>query len=103
MSLAVPFYSVRLNYEDDNVNTTDWTQLVAALPKTCQLIEIFDSSGESLSLGLGADGEEEQFFIITPGGNGQLPVFLPTLSRISLKAISGDASSGEIIVNFYQQ
>lgn len=103
MPIAVPFYSVRLNYNSNNVTTAAWVQLVAALPKTCQFLEIFDSSGQSLSLGLGASSEEEQFFIIIPGGNGQLPIFLPTLSRISLKAISGDAVDGEIVVNFYQQ
>lgn len=103
MPIANPFYSVRLNYADQNVDTSAWVELVAALPKTCQLLEIFDSSGQSLSLGLGESGQENQLFIITPGGNNQLPIFLPTLSRISLKAISGNATEGEIIINFYQQ
>lgn len=103
MSIAVPFYSVRMDYSDVNVNTTDWQQLLASLPKTAQLVEIFDSSGETISLAMGAEGEEEQYLIILPGGNGKIPLFIPTLARLSLKSLTNDAVEGEIVINFYQQ
>lgn len=103
MSLVIPFYSVRMDYSMVPVNTSSWTQLVASLPKTAQFVEIFDSSGEAISLGLGGAGDEAQYLIIPPGGNDKIELFLPTLSRISLKALESTANTGEIIINFYNQ
>lgn len=103
-SLAQPIYSKRYDYEANPVNTTDWTELIASLPQTAQLIDVFDGSGRAIALAVGAPGEEVQYVIIPPGGNtGPLPLFFASLSRISIKAIGANADSGELVVNLYKQ
>lgn len=94
--------SVRMLYSTTNVTTAAWVQLIASLNYDVTRVEIFDSSGQTLMLGLGASGSESNYFDITPGGNGMVDAKISKGSRISLRALSSTASSGEITINFYQ-
>jgi len=92
----------RLVYSSTNVTTGAWTQLLASVGATAiKEIEIFDSSGETLELGLGAAGSETSSSFIIPGGNGRIPLQIPAGTRLSIKAVSATANSGEIVVNLY--
>jgi len=92
---------VRNDYSSVNVTTTAYVQLVASTTLATTLIEIFDSSGQTLYLATGGSGSEVNQLIIYPGGNGQIPFAIPAGSRVSIKAISATASVGEIDINFY--
>jgi hypothetical protein len=92
----------RLVYSSTNVTTGAWTQLLASVGATAiKEIEIFDSSGEILELGLGAAGSEASSSFIIPGGNGRIPLQIPAGTRLSIKAVSATVNSGEIVVNLY--
>ena len=65
------------------------------------MIEVFDSSGEALIIGVGAAASEVVQFCVTPGGNGQIPLGIPSASRIAIKALTNTASNGFIIINLY--
>lgn len=88
-------------YSSVNVTTGAYVQLVASLASTANLVEIFDSSGQTMALAVGAAASEVQQFYIFPGGNGQVSLNIPSGSRVSIIAISGTAAVGEIDVNFY--
>ena len=60
-----------------------------------------DSSGQTLKLALGGAGSEVDKFLITPGGNGKIKFRVPSGSRVSIKAVSATASTGEIDINFF--
>lgn len=92
---------VRNDYTSVNVTTAAYVQLVASTTSTTNMVEVFDSSGQTLALAVGAVASEVIQFYITPGGNGQVPLAIPSGSRVSIKAISATASVGEIDVNFY--
>lgn len=93
---------LRRNYVSSPVNTVDgYVQLVALLTSAAKEIEIFDSSGETLVLAIGAAASEVDKVYVIPGGNGKIPVKIAASSRLSIKAISGNATSGELIINFY--
>lgn len=92
--------STRRDYSSGNVTTGAWTQLVASLSDSVNEIEIFDSSGQTMELGIGGAGVEARTLIIMKGGNGKIPLYLPSGARISVRAISGTASTGEICINF---
>lgn len=96
-------YSVRNAYASTNVTTSAWVQLLAkdTLSFQTSAVCIFDSSGQTLKLGLGASGQEQQVLIIPPGG-GCFPLAIPPNDRLSIKAITATASSGEIDLNFFQ-
>lgn len=88
-------------YSTTNVTTTAYTQVVASLASAVTIIDIFDSSGQVLVLATGAAGAEVQKAYIYPGGNGQIPIFIAAGTRVSIRAISANAVSGEINMTFY--
>jgi hypothetical protein len=95
-------HRARLVYSSTNVTTGAWTQLLAAVGSTeIKEIEIFDSSGETLELGIGAEGSEVVKSYVIPGGNGRIPLQIPVLSRLAIRAVSATANSGELIINMY--
>lgn len=93
---------VRLAYSSTNVTTGAWVELLSSVGATAvKEIEIFDSSGETLELGIGASGSESSKCYVFPGGNGRIPVQIAATARIAIKAVSATANSGEILINFY--
>lgn len=93
----------RNDYSSVNVTTGAYVQLLAAASVTAAVkeIEIFDSSGQTLLLATGAAASEVDQIYIIPGGNGRIPLAIAASTRISVKAVSATASSGEIIINLY--
>lgn len=93
--------TVRNNYGSVNVTNGAWVELVASLAADVNLLEIFDSSGQTLEIGTGGAGVETVLFLVFPGGNGQVPVAIASGTRVSIKAVSGTANAGELNINFY--
>lgn len=87
--------SVRTLYSPTPVGSVTPVAIVASLPANCSEIDVFDSSGQTLELMIGASGSETRQRIIPPGGSGRVPQWLPQGSRVSLRALSATASAGE--------
>jgi hypothetical protein len=93
---------IRLVYSTTNVTTSAWVELLSTVGITAvREIEIFDSSGETLEIGVGAVGSEVSNSYIFPGGNGRIPLQIEENKRISVRAVSATANSGELVINFY--
>lgn len=92
---------VRNVYSTTSVTTAAYVQLVASLASAVTEIEIFDSSGETLILAVGAAAAEVDQVYIIPGGNGRIPLAIASGARVSIKAASANATVGEVIINFY--
>lgn len=85
-----------------SVTSAAWTQLIASTAAECQGITVFDSSGVSVEIGVGAAASEARVLVVPPGGlNGFIPLRIPAGSRVSIKAISttADYTSAEHILN----
>lgn len=91
----------RNDYTSTSVTTGAWVQLVASLGADVTELEIFDSSGQTLELGIGAAASESRLVLVFPGGNGRIPVAIASGARISIRAVSATANAGEIDINFY--
>lgn len=92
----------RLVYSVTPVFTISWVELLSSVGLTdVKEIEIFDSSGETLQLGVGANGSEISKIYVFPGGNGRIPLQIDAGERLAVKSVSGNAISGEIIINLY--
>lgn len=91
----------RNDYTSTNVTTGAYVQLIASTSGITNMVEVFDSSGETLVLAVGGSGSEVDQFYINPGGNGQIPLTIPSGSRVSIKAITATASVGYINLNLY--
>lgn len=97
-----PKNKIRLVYSSTNVTTGAWVQLLSSIGASeIKEIEIFDSSGETLELGLGAAGSEISQVYVFPGGNGRIPIQIAAGTRLSIRAVSATANSGEIVINLY--
>ena len=89
---------IRNAYASTPVTTAAYVELVASLTATAQKVQIFDSSGQTLIFAVGAAGAENPLFYITPGGL-DISVSIAATSRIAIKALSGNATVGEIVLN----
>lgn len=98
----VPITKVRNDYSSSPVSTVAYTHIINSVPATATEIEIFDSSGQTLVVAFGAPGLEVDQLYLIPGGNGQIPLLVPAGTNVSVKAVSANATAGELDVNLYQ-
>lgn len=94
--------SVELSTNDHSstaVTTSAYVELIASTSGTINQLLIFDSSGEGLILATGAAASETDVLYIPPGGM-DYPVDLTIASgtRVSVKALTGNTSSGDLII-----
>lgn len=93
--------STRTDHTITPVTTGAWVQLVASLSAAVNNLTIFSSSGQELELGIGAAAAETRVLYLPPGGfDSTTPLHLPSGSRISVRAISGTASTGILGINY---
>lgn len=88
------------DYSSVNVTTGAYVQLVASTTSATNLLQVFDSSGQTIILAVGAAASEVDQCFIFPGGQGDIPLAIPAGSRVSIKAQTATANSGYIAINF---
>lgn len=93
-----PFFN---DYSSTSVTTSAYTTAVASLTSAVNMVEVFDSSGQAMILAVGAAASEVNQFYILPGGNGQVPLAIASGARVSIRALTANATSGYILINFY--
>lgn len=84
------------------VTTAAWVQLIASMDKAISTVEIYNSSGSILELGLGSAGNEVSipYYILPNGSLILLPIEIAFGQRLSAKAVNQDATVGELVLNF---
>ena len=92
---------VRNDYGSVNVTTAAYVALIASTSGAANLMEIFDSSGQTLKIAFGAAASEVDQFLVFPGGNGPVSISVPASTRVSIRAVSASATVGEISLNLY--
>lgn len=92
--------TVRNVYTVTAVTTSAFVTLVIQAPTPTNFATVFDSSGQTLGLYTGSTGNEVLQTIIPPGG-GELPFPCAAGSKVSIKAISANATTGELDINFH--
>lgn len=90
----------RIDYTVTPVTTLAWTTLVAATAAQIEWMDMFDSSGETMEIGIGAAGLEVQVGYVIPGGN-RINQVIPAGTRIAIRAVSADATVGEHTTNMF--
>jgi hypothetical protein len=93
--------AVRNDYSSTNVTTGAWVELVASLSGDVNLINVADTCGEVLEIGTGAAASESRLLVLPPGGyEGNIPVSIASGTRVALRALSGNCTTGDHIANF---
>jgi len=94
--------SARLVYTGTPVTTGAWTTLVGTTSKSITALYVFDSSGQTMEIGVGPNGSESRIMIIQPGGpDGAVEIVITQGSRIAVRAVSATADVGEIVLNTF--
>lgn len=83
------------------VTSATWVQLIASTTADISELEIFDSSGQVLEIGVGPALSEVSKNYIIPGGNGRITVDIPAGSRVAIKAVTATANVGLSVINYY--
>jgi hypothetical protein len=79
--------------------TTSYYEAVASLADDISKIAIYDTSGETIELAIGASGAEVVRLTIGPGCDQQLDVALSIGDRIAVRTVGSNATSGSLILN----
>lgn len=92
---TAPVYT---DYSSTSVTTAAYTQLVASTSAAITHLSIFDSSGNAMILATGAAASEVIKLYIPPGG-GEFDLAIPISTRISIKALTANSTSGYNLLN----
>jgi hypothetical protein len=93
--------NIRNRYTVTPVTTAAYVELLSGAANTVNIRDwqVWDSSGQAMVIAKGAVGSEVPFAYVPPGGLYQFTMSIPSGTRISAKALSGNAVSGELIIN----
>ena len=92
-------HNIRYNYATGIVTTSAYTQILASASATSSLY-ISDTSGSAIILATGAAGSEVDQLYIPPGGfESFVNLAIAASTRLSIKALDVNASSGQLIIN----
>lgn len=90
----------RIDYSSTSVTTSAYTTVAASLSDSVTQILFSDQSGQVMVIAVGGSGSEVDKFYIPVGGSGVIDLAIPSGSRVSVKAVTGTASSGDLTMTF---
>ncbi len=89
------------DYTGTAVTTATYVTLIASTSADANLISVFDSSGQTIIIAVGAAASEVDQCYVFPGGQGNITLRIPSGSRVSLKAKTATASVGYLALNLF--
>lgn len=91
----------KVSQDLSSVTTSAYTQIVGSTSADINVLSAFESSGQGLILATGASSSEVDVLYIPPGGFGHtVPLYVPSGTRLSIKALLGNPSDGRLVANF---
>lgn len=99
--VAAAAYDV--NAASVNITTDAWTVIVASLPEACTAVKFINSSATPFYIAKGAEGAEVALpVIVGTGSSDVLPLNLPKGTRLTVKSIDANITSGFYSLNFFK-
>lgn len=84
------------------VTTGAWVQLIAATAAAITALFVDDTGGQVMEIGVGVAASETRVHLIPRGGLSSLsPLAIPAGSRVSIRAVSATANSGELVITAF--
>lgn len=81
-----------------NITNSTYLQLVASTTQTTTKIQIVEDIGEYMALYIGSSGNEA-ILCALPLGGGEVEVSVPSGTRLSIKSLNNNITTGKIIFN----
>lgn len=99
---AKPLGFVRIDMSSTSITTSAYLQAFASVGSTAvKRIQIFSATGTPILLAFGAASSEVDQKIIVPGENLAYDFDVPSSTRLSVKAIGSNITSGQLIINLF--
>lgn len=89
------------SFSGTNVTSGAWVELIASTTKASYALEIFNGQGNPIELGFGASGSETAKIYIFAGGVDRQEYFIPLATRLSMRAISTSATTGNLYISLF--
>lgn len=89
------------NNSSTNITTSAYVTLVASTAIALTAIQVLDTGGRFYVVATGPVAGEVDFAYVQPGGSDFIYIQIPAGTRISIKAIDGNATAGYTGVNLY--
>jgi len=86
-------------YASGNVTTSAYTELFASTAAQFSKIQILDTSGQILKIAIGASGSELDICTTPVTGSIVVPYTVGIGSRISIRAVNADATTGYNVIS----
>lgn len=97
---GVILQTFNINMAGTPIGIVAWVQLSAALNAHTGWMELFESSGNAMELGQGPAGSESRICLVPPGGfTVPQALILSQNMRLSIRALTGTASTGQLLIN----
>lgn len=84
-----------------NITTAAYVTLVASTAIALTAIQVLDTGGRFFVVATGAAASEVDFAYIQPGGSDFIYIQIPAGTRISIRAVDGNAIAGYTGINLY--
>lgn len=94
---------VNTNYHSfatTNVTTAAWHQITASTSGVVNSFDMDSSANATLEIGIGGAGSEVRLVVMAPGSR-IFPVRIAAGTRVAMRALGANATTGELSVNFY--
>lgn len=85
----------------NNITTGAYVQLIASTANAITTLCVSDSSGQIIKVATGAAASEVDRIYLPAGGSGCFRLNVPASTRVSLKALNADATSGYFVLTGY--
>lgn len=89
-----------LSYASTNVTTGAYVTLVASTPVSVSSVQMCDTSTKLLKVASGAVSSEKDLFTVQISGCVIIPYFIQAGTRLSIKAIDANATTGYNTLSF---
>lgn len=94
---------LNINSDISALTTSAYVEIEDSTTADIAWLSAFESSGNGVILATGASSSEVDVLYIPPGGFGMaVPLAIPSGTRLSIKALLANNSSGNLIMNFLE-
>lgn len=92
------------NAASTTIASATYTQLSASLPESCSAVYVANTTQKHIKLAVGDASSEVDIGLVIPAGEQGVyfPLEIRHGVRLSAKALDADATTGWLIINFFQ-
>lgn len=89
------------DFSSTSVTSGAWVELTPSTSRAAFALEVFNGQGNPIEIGFGASGSELAKVYVFAGGLDRQEYFIPSGTRLSMRAVSASATTGNLYINLF--